>query len=92
MDLRHGNGRMMYRDKSEYCGGWKMDLRHGKGVYRHPTKGISYSGQWECNLPHGEGELKIKSQTEDYQYRGECQVATSSFVTSDSVCVSSNVL
>ena len=45
---------MKYPDGSSYEGGYKMDKRHGQGVYTY-TNGDTYAGGWANGVKHGKG-------------------------------------
>ena len=45
---------MVYPDGSSYEGGYKMDKRHGQGVYTY-ANGDSYAGGWANGVKHGKG-------------------------------------
>ena len=45
---------MIYPDSSSYDGGYKMDKRHGQGVYTY-ANGDTYAGGWANGVKHGKG-------------------------------------
>ena len=45
---------MTYPDGSSYEGGYKMDKRHGQGVYTY-ANGDTYAGGWANGVKHGKG-------------------------------------
>ena len=45
---------MTYPDSSSYDGGYKMDKRHGQGVYTY-ANGDTYAGGWANGVKHGKG-------------------------------------
>lgn len=42
---RHGKGKCVWQDKSEYDGNWDEDVREGLGVFKYENGDI-YRGQW----------------------------------------------
>jgi len=54
---RHGQGVMMYGDKSKYAGLWFKDKRNGVGII-HYADGSQYKGEWREDLRHGKGAMR----------------------------------
>ncbi len=51
---KHGIGKMVYKDKSEYHGYWENGKKHREGVFKYPNKDI-YSGSWKHGKKEGKG-------------------------------------
>ncbi|XP_077991620.1 radial spoke head 10 homolog B-like [Glandiceps talaboti] len=57
----HGTFRSMVSPCS-YTGQWQMGKRHGTGIMRYDTDGLSfYEGDWVNNLRHGYGVRRYRS-------------------------------
>lgn len=65
---RHGQGTMVYTDRSTYTGDWKLDLREGHGELVL-ADGSTYHGQWLSDKFHGRGMLQMPAAS--YMYTGE---------------------
>ena len=64
--IRHGKGKMSYKNGSSYDGEWESDNFHGQGTYLNDTG--SFMGQWE-NGGLRKGTLIWSSGD---KYVGEC--------------------
>jgi len=53
---RHGQGKFVFADGSEYEGEWMHGLRHGIGIFKYKDGG-KYRGQWFNDLKHGQGRF-----------------------------------
>lgn len=58
--MRHGNGKMTYKNGEEYNGGWKEDKRSGTGVMKW-ANGDSYEGGWLNGEFNGQGVLTFSN-------------------------------
>lgn len=54
-DVRHGYGKMIYKNNEVYEGEWKDDKRDGFGTLIY-SNGTKYEGEWKGNLQDGEGK------------------------------------
>ena len=45
-DVRHGKGKIVYRNKDEYLGEWCNDHMDGKGTYTWNDDKRVYTGHW----------------------------------------------
>ena len=54
MGKKHGQGRHVWADKSEYVGGWVANAIEGEGEYRW-ADGRVYKGEWRASMLHGNG-------------------------------------
>jgi hypothetical protein len=48
-NLRHGNGKLTWRNGTTYDGEWQEGSRHGFGTLLAKDGNIIYQGQWENN-------------------------------------------
>lgn len=61
-NLKHGIGRLVYKEKGEYYGNsraiaigqWENGKRHGEGIFTYPNKDV-YSGWWAFGKKEGKG-------------------------------------
>jgi hypothetical protein len=78
-EWNHGktkSGKMTFPDGVTYEGGFKNDLRHGKGVVTLADKTVHYSGMWKDDVQHGFGimifdESKYIGHFENGEIKGE---------------------
>ena len=61
-DKRHGKGRMVWKDKAEYDGYWRDDIREGLAANEEPgrytwSNGVTYNGDWVNGKREGTGEM-----------------------------------
>ena len=54
---RTGNGKMSYKDGSEYIGQWNDNLKNGHGIMKY-ANGDVYEGEWKNDKRVGYGVLK----------------------------------
>lgn len=59
-DVRHGEGRCVYSDKSVYEGLWDNGQMAGQGTYTWPD-GTCYSGKWRKGKMDGPGTMIFKN-------------------------------
>ncbi|EER05832.1 MORN repeat-containing protein, putative [Perkinsus marinus ATCC 50983] len=65
--LKHGEGRMEFRDGVVYEGEWREDLRHGRGVQVIDAASktrllygyVKYDGEWDGGVRSGEGKIEL---------------------------------
>ncbi|MDP2439059.1 MAG: hypothetical protein Q8P67_25210 [archaeon] len=62
-NMRHGKGKVTFRDGSSYEGDWENDLFHGTGTYS--TLRITYTGGYRRGLRHGRGVITFSSAEQD---------------------------
>lgn len=58
--LKHGKGKLRYKDGSSYEGDWKHDTKEGNGIYVFPNGDI-FEGQFVSDCIEGEGKLTYKN-------------------------------
>jgi hypothetical protein len=58
-NIKEGQGKMVYPDKSSYVGGWVVDKRAGEGVYKY-ANGDVYKGSWAADVKAGLGSYFFK--------------------------------
>ncbi|GAB5364726.1 hypothetical protein AAMO2058_000994700 [Amorphochlora amoebiformis] len=61
-EIRTGSSSFLFKDGSEYIGGWVDNgdgrrLKHGKGILK-TSKGLHYDGDWHSGQKHGIGKCK----------------------------------
>jgi hypothetical protein len=50
--FRHGKGKMVWKDNSQYDGNWVMGMASGQGKFIYAS-GDEYEGNWYNNKAHG---------------------------------------
>jgi radial spoke head protein 1 len=53
-NMKHGIGKMTYKEKGEYHGYWENGKKHREGVFKYLNKDI-YSGSWKHGKKDGKG-------------------------------------
>lgn len=57
MGKKHGEGKIIYSNKTSYDGEWLQDVMHGKGVY-FASRNYVYKGEMRNNAFNGKGILE----------------------------------
>jgi len=52
--MKHGIGKMIFKDKGEYYGYWENGKRHGEGIFTYKNQDI-YTGWWKYGIKEGKG-------------------------------------
>lgn len=67
--LRHGQGKMLWKDGASYSGNWVYGYAEGKGTFID-CLGNTYNGDFYMNMAHGNGTY---TNTEGSTYKGQWQ-------------------